>query len=53
MESLISSLFKDDILSTCVIRGDSEREINILECDIIGQCERNVRMDMCLILNGY
>ena len=50
---MIPGLFNDDILSSCVIQGDSEREIYILEGDIMGHCEKNIRMDMCLILNGY
>jgi hypothetical protein len=49
---LIPSLFNDDILSEYFTQGDSEIEINILEGDIIGHCERKVRMKMCLILNG-
>jgi hypothetical protein len=33
--------------------GCSLEEINILGGDIIGHCEKEVRINMCLILIGY
>ena len=35
-------------------QDDSAENVNILGGDSIGQCEeKNVHMNMCLILNGY
>jgi hypothetical protein len=30
-----------------------EEKVNILGGNIVGHCEKNVYMSMCLILNGY
>ena len=35
------------------IQGDSGGKISIVGGDNIGHCEKNVHMNMCLILNGY
>jgi hypothetical protein len=35
------------------IQGDSKGSVNIFEGDCIGNCEKIVYKNMCLILNGY
>jgi hypothetical protein len=35
------------------IQGDSGGKLNSLLGDSIGNCEKKLNMDMCLILNGY
>ena len=35
------------------IYGDSGEKVNIFECDSIGHCDKNIRINMCLILNRY
>jgi hypothetical protein len=35
------------------IQGDVGGKVNILRGDNIGHCEKNVNMNMCLILNRY
>ena len=34
------------------IQSDSKGNVNIFECDSIGNCEKMVYVNMCLILNG-
>ena len=35
------------------IQGDSGGKVSIVGGDNIGHCEKNVHMNMCLIVNGY
>jgi hypothetical protein len=42
-----------DLSDAFIIQGDSGRKVNILERDIIGHCEKRVRVNLCLILFGY
>jgi hypothetical protein len=38
----------------CVyIQSDSAGKVNVLRADSIGHCDQKVRMNTCLILNGY
>jgi hypothetical protein len=35
------------------IQGESDAKVNVLRGDSIGHCEKNDRMNVCLIVNGY
>ena len=49
-ESLVMRVFCP---ARCTIQGDLGRKFQILWGDIMGLCEKIVRMDMCLIPNVY
>jgi hypothetical protein len=35
------------------IQGDSGGKVNVLGDDSVGNCDKKVHVNMCLILNGY
>ena len=48
-----SAISEENCYPAGIYRVIQEEKVNILGGNIIGHCEKNVYMSMCLILNGY